>query len=309
MPELKVEPLPFHPAQILKWDEGYIAISIDGDFLQLDTDLQQISEMRKPFPCPVKHCVLLEKQLITTWVDHELMVARMGSFKLDDGFVTGPERGELRTRRYVDSAVHPSGAFWSHSLDAEPLVLCSNAKQFVFILWKKGIYSMGVDAGEHWRNPEPKWKDLERLPHAEVVISASIQGSTLHVWSRGSGHNQYNLENGQLLDSQILEFDGILNSVYSFEENHLLCYESGDVVWHRTDAPQVHLKLKGPVQHAIWSSQHDAWHIAGWREEVLLSETNKERHVIDDLPVQILNYNDSSLLLMNNGAFVESSFQ
>ncbi|MFQ3316638.1 MAG: hypothetical protein ACI8T6_000049 [Candidatus Poseidoniaceae archaeon] len=308
MPELSVEPLPFHPSQIWQWDEGYIAVGIDGEFLALDLQLKKTSEVTKPFPCSVQSSTLLGKNLIVTWVDHELMLARMASFALDKGFENGPERGELRTRTTIDAALHPAGSVWSHVLDAEPLVLCSNDEQFVFILWQKGIYAMGTDAGEHWRIQEPTWDRMKHLPHAEVVISASVQGTLLHVWSRGAGHNTYLRENGELVNSEVVEYDGILNSVYSHDENHLLCYESGDVIWHRADTQQKHFKLKGPVQHAVWSEQHEAWHIAGWREEVLVSDTNMQRHIFDDIPVQLVEYNDSTLVLMNSGEFISSNF-
>jgi len=308
MPELSVEPLPFHPSQIWRWDEGYIAVGIDGEFLALDLQLQKTSEVTKPFPCSLQSSTLLGKNLIVTWVDHELLLARMASFALDRGLENGPERGELRTRTTIDAALHPAGSVWSHVLDAEPLVLCSNDEQFAFILWQKGIYAMGTDAGEHWRIQEPTWDKMKHLPHAEVVISASFQGSLLHVWSRGAGHNTYLRENGELVHSEVVEYDGILNSVYSHDENHLLCYESGDVIWHRAETPQKHFKLKGPVQHAVWSEQHEAWHIAGWREEVLVSETKDQRHVFNDIPVQIVAYNDSTLVLMNSGEFISSNF-
>ena len=308
MPELSVESLPFHPSQIWRWDEGYIAVGIDGEFLALDLQLKKTSEVTKPFPCSVQSSTLLGKNLIVTWVDHELMLARMASFALDKGFENGPERGELRTRTTIDAALHPAGSVWSHVLDAEPLVLCSNDEQFVFILWQKGIYAMGTDAGEHWRIQEPTWDRMKHLPHAEVVISASVKGTLLHVWSRGAGHNTYLRENGELVNSEVVEYDGILNSVYSHDENHLLCYESGDVIWHRAETPQKQFKLKGPVQHAVWSEQHEAWHIAGWREEVLVSDTNMQRHIFDDIPVQLVEYNDSTLVLMNSGEFISSSF-
>ena len=111
------------------------------------------------------------------------------------------------------------------------------------------------------------------------------------------------------MSSEIIECDGILNSVYSHQDNHLLCFENGEVIWHRDDAQPIHFKLNGLAQHAVWSVQHDAWHIAGWREEVLFSETKNQRHVFNDIPVQIINYDDSTLILMNSGEFLESSFQ
>jgi hypothetical protein len=233
----------------------------------------------------------------------------MASFALEKGFEEGPDRGELRTRTSIDAAIHPAGVVWSHVLDAEPLVLCSTDEQFVFTLWKKGIYAMGTDQTEHWRMPEPRWEELERFPHGEVVISASIQGSLLHIWSRGAAHNVYQCENGELLSSDVVECDGILNSVYSHEEGHLLCFENGDVIWQRPDTPQILLKLKGSVQHAMWSKKHDAWHIAGWREEILFSESIQQRYDFDEIPVQLVAHRDLTLILMNNGEFIESSFE
>ena len=308
MTEFNVEALPFHPAQIWQWDDGYVAVGIDGEFLQLDSKLQKSGKVRKPFPCPVQSTALLGKEMIVTWVDHELMLARMASFALEEGFEDGSDRGELRTRTTIDAAIHPAGAVWSHVLDAEPLALCSSDEQFVFILWKKGIYAMGIDKAEHWRMPEPRWKELERFPHGEVVISASIHGTCLHVWSRGAAHNVYLCETGELLNSEVIECNGILNSVYTHEESHLLCFENGDVLWLRPDTPQTLLKLKGSVQHAMWSVKHDAWHIAGWREEVLFSDTIHQRFDFAEIPVQLIPYNDSTLILMNSGEFVESSF-
>ena len=110
------------------------------------------------------------------------------------------------------------------------------------------------------------------------------------------------------MSSDVVECDGILNSVYSHEESHLLCFENGDVIWQRPDTPQILLKLKGPVQHAIWSVKHDAWHIAGWREEVLFSESIQQRYDFDEIPVQLVTHKDLTLILMNSGEFVESSF-
>ena len=181
MPDAKVDPLPFHPAKILGWESGYVAIGIDGEFLALDLELKQIGELKKPFPCPAQHVTTVDDQLIATWVDHELMLARMASFDLAKPFANGPVRGDLRVRTSIDAALHPAQTIWSHVLDAEPLSLCSNDEQFVFILWKKGIYAMGKGTGEDWRKPEPSWPELEKLPHADVIVSASIQGTALHV--------------------------------------------------------------------------------------------------------------------------------
>ena len=308
MPDSLVEPLPFHPAQILPWESGYIAVGIDGEFLALDMEMKKVGDVHKPFPCPAQQATVLDNQLVATWVDHELMLARMASFALSKPFANGPNRGDLRVRTTIDAALHPAGSIWSHVLDAEPLSLCSNNEQFVFILWKKGIYAMGKGTGEDWRKPEPSWPELEKLPHAEVIVSSSIQGQQLHVWSKGGGHKVYQCKTGELLESAIIPFDGILDSVYSCHENHLLCYESGHVVWYNSQGIQKTVKLNGPVQHALWNGEQAAWHIAGWREEACISKLKHRSNTLNEIPMQIVVHNDSTMLLLNNGTFFESAY-
>ena len=80
MPDSKVEPLPFHPAQVLSWESGYIAVGIDGEFLALDMQMKKVGDVKKPFPCSAQKVTILDNQLIATWVDHELLLARMASF-------------------------------------------------------------------------------------------------------------------------------------------------------------------------------------------------------------------------------------
>ena len=41
MTEFNVEALPFHPAQIWQWDDGYVAVGIDGEFLKLDSEITE----------------------------------------------------------------------------------------------------------------------------------------------------------------------------------------------------------------------------------------------------------------------------
>lgn len=308
-PGTKVDSLPFHPAKIVSWESGYVGVGVDGEFLALDLNLEKRGEVKKPFPCPAQHVTVLDKQLIATWVDHELMLARMASFALAEPFDNGPERGELRVRTTIDAALHPAQNIWSHVLDSEPLTLCSNDEQFVFILWKKGIYAMGKGTGEDWRKPEPSWPELEKLPHAESIVSSSIQGQQLHVWSKGGGHKIYQCQTGELLHSEIVPFDEILETVYSHGENHLLCYQSGYVALCNSNGIQKTVKLNGPAQHALWDNELQSWHIAGWREEARISLGEHHSTQISEIPVQIVQHKGSTLLLLNDGSFSESVYQ
>ena len=302
-----VSPLPFHPDQILRWEEGYVAIGVDGDFLYLDQELKQIGEPKKPFPSSVKKAVIVQKRLIAAWIEHELMVARIAGFDLGTDFVNGPERGDLRSRTTIAAALHPEGTAWSHVLDAEPLAMGANQSQFAFMLWKKGLYSMGTDAGEHGRTAEPGWKELEKLPHAEVTVEITFDDDKLHVWSRGGGRITYDSETGRRLESIVIPFEGILNSVYSANGKHLLCFDSGDIVWFSNGEIQKSEPLNGPVQHASWNEASQQWHIAGWREECVWSLDELKRSQLAEIPVQIVESMGHSYVVMNNGHFIHST--
>ena len=307
MSDATVQPLPFHPSQILQWTEGYVAIGVDGDFLLLDHKLNQKGEPKKPFPSSVKKAVVVQNRLIATWIEHELMVARIAGFELGTDFVNGPERGDLRTRTTIAAALHPAGTVWSHVLDAEPLALGSNDSQFAFMLWRKGLYAMGMDAGEHWRSAEPNWEELGKLPHAEVTTEITFERNSLKVWSRGSGVKTYDAESGKQIDSMTVPFEGILNSVFSNNGEYLLCYDGGDVVWFSNGEVKKIEHLNGAVQHAKWNEKLQHWHIAGWREECVLTLDSTQRAQLEEIPVQIIECMDHFYLVLNNGHFMRSS--
>ena len=166
---------------------------------------------------------------------------------------------------------------------------------------------MGIDAGEHWRTAEPGWKELEKLPHAEVTVEITFDDDKLHVWSKGGGRITYDSGSGRRLESILIPFDGILNPVYSSNGKHLLCFDSGDIVWFSNGEIQKSESLNGAVQHAVWNEKFERWHIAGWREECVWSMNEMKRSQLDEIPVQIVECADHTYVLMNNGHFVRST--
>ena len=110
-----------------------------------------IGEPVRPFPTPIRDAVIVGDRLIATWLDQELLLARMAALDLQNDFTEGVNRGELRVRRTIDKSLHPSGNEWSHVLDAEPISLQSNQNSFSFVLWRKGVYNLSVNSIENWR--------------------------------------------------------------------------------------------------------------------------------------------------------------
>ena len=213
--------LDFTPKQIIEWNEGFIAIGIDGELQKLDSNYVQINKPINPFPTPIRNSTIIESKMIVTWIDSELMLARMASFDLTQDFIQGVERSELRVRRTLDRAIHPAGNIWSHVLDAEPLAIDSRNSSFTFVLWRKGIYNMTKDAHEKWRSEEPSWNKLSKYPRAEETVNVIMNDDFVEIWSRGGGVNRYDHENGNLIEQKIIEIDGFLLNVYNHSKNYL----------------------------------------------------------------------------------------
>ena len=100
----------------------------------------------------IQHAIVVGDVLIATWIDRELLLARMGCLPLNRPFRDGVERGDLRVSRNLEHAILPEGATWAHVLDAEPLALGSMDDGFVFVLWNRGctvLMSLEWNAGEY----------------------------------------------------------------------------------------------------------------------------------------------------------------
>ena len=300
--------VPFHALSIVPHSEGYLAVGIDGEFQQLDAHLAPIDDVRKPFPMGVRHTCMTNDVMVATWIDHELLMARMAAYDCRQPVKNGPERGDLRTRRNIDAALHPVGSLWSHVLDAEPLALCGHENGFAFVLYNKGIYAMGKDAGEHWRVELPTWAELKKLPRANDIVSITHRKGQLKVWSRGGGTQSYDDASGDLIATSVFHYDAVLQQVYANGQHELLVYDEGSIVWLDDGTTIVEGKLQGPVQHAFWIEDEKAWRVAGWREELLLSTQGVERIHMEEIPVHIMWKDQGAILLLNNGNWIESAF-
>jgi hypothetical protein len=91
-------------------------------------------------------------------------------------------------------------------------------------------------------------------------------------------------------------------------KQELLVYDNGGLVWRCEDEILAQGKLGGPVQHAVWSHEDQAWRIAGWREEVFLSAKGFERSIMEEIPVHIMVKNGTTILLLNNGEWLLSAY-
>ncbi len=293
------EDLGFTPQKILSWSNGYLVIGVDGELQKLTTNYEPIDKFVKPFPMSIGNATIIGETLIATWLDSELLLARMAAIDLSSKLVQGVERSELRVRRTIDKALHPASSIWSHVLDAEPLALDSNNNSFAFVLWKKGIYNMTHDAHEKWRRKEPHWNQLSKLPRAQETVKLIVKEKILEIWSKGMGVNEYDLETGDILSSEVIDNEGFLLNVFNSGEKYLLQLNDNEVAMLEGKNIILRAKLSGPVSDAFWCDNKKGWYLSGWREIIFLSVSHFTKITLDEIPVYYDNirkvalFNDS----------------
>ena len=283
---------------------------MDGEFLRLDDEYQIIEDAATPFPMRVSHAVHVGDYLFATWIDGELMLARMGSMNLNKAPEEGPKRAELRTSNGNASQYHPKGNRWSHVLNAEPLALAANESALVFNLWKRGLYALDHDANELWRQQVPEWNYTKRRPRNEEILAIHLHEDELTITSRGGRAQRRSLSTGEVLEEYILNGpEAPLEHHFRHENQHLICSTQGELCWLEDNTVVQRIQLKGPVQGAIWDSYVRGWRLAGWREEVIISNQKIEQHACQEIPVHIQPVKGGAMILFNNGTWLNSRFE
>ena len=279
------EKLAFTPKSILRYGSGYIAIGVDGELQKIDSAGKLTGQPVKPFPTPIRSAVIIGDCLVATWLDQELMLARMAAIDLGKEFIEGVNRGELRIRRSIDKSIHPSGNDWSHVLDAEPIALSANSKSFSFVLWKKGVYNLSVNSVENWRSPEPSWPKLAKIPRAEDIVATVCDDEVYEIWSKGGGVIRYDVMSGDIINQEVLPIDGYLNEVYKHGDNYLILYNNSTIALMKDGDVQLNAKLSGPISYAEWCEENHGWQIAGWRELIFVSTKEHKRTALQEIAV------------------------
>ena len=145
----------------------------------------------------------------------------MAAINLDSNLLDGPSRAELRINLENNTQVHVKGAIWSHILDAEPLGLVAGTKYVAFSTWKRGVYCIKHNSEELWRIPEIKW--MNSLESVNIIASMEIIDEGLLIWSKGAEWVLLDGESGELLSRGEIEFDYVLEKVFTSEKRRLLC--------------------------------------------------------------------------------------
>jgi len=296
--------LPFRALKIIETPnvEGVFAIGIgvDGELCRLDEEWKLIEEHARPFPMSIQHAIVVDEHLIATWIDRELMIARMGCLPIDEPFKEGVERGDLRASRLLEHAILPAGAVWAHVLDAEPLAMTNMDDGFVFVLWNRGVYAFDVTGVERWRAPPPKWPELANLPMSQETVELFQTDTTIEVWSRAGGCLRLSKSNGSQIGTGHFDLDGALSNVYGSTSVRLLLLSNGRCYLYRGGDKMAELSTQGPIQHALCIDE-STWILSGWREEILLEQSGVKTQKQDEVVVQHMMKGEQLWLLTNDG--------
>ena len=301
--------LPFRAVKIIETPEvenvHAIAVGVDGELCRLDDQWVPIEQHARPFPMSIQQSIVVGDVLIATWIDRELLLARMGCMPLDQPFRDGVERGDLRIARELEHAILPEGAMWAHVLDAEPLALSTMDDGFAFVLWNRGIYGFDVNGVERWRSPPPEWPELSHLPMSQETVALHETGTTIEVWSRAGGCLRLSKSNGTKIGTGHFDIEGALMDVYGTDSQRLLLLNDGRCYQYKEGMKIADLATKGPIQNAL-SMEDGTWILSGWREEIALGEGGVQVHKQNEVVVQHLMKEDQLWLLTNDGILTHS---
>ena len=192
-----------------------LAIGVNGELQIFNEKFESETDYKSPFPSPIVLSSVFENTLYACWIDLELLIARMAAINLNSNLSDGPSRAELRLNSINKTQSHVKGAIWSHILDAEPLGLVAGPEYVAFSTWKRGVYCIKHSSEELWRIPEIKW--MKKLENLNIIASMEIIDEGLLIWSKGAEWVLLDGESGELLDRGEIEFDYVLEKVFTSE--------------------------------------------------------------------------------------------
>lgn len=291
-----VEPCPFPPAWILPHDGGTLLVGRDGELLNMDGKGQSSGQHICPFPMTMSHGVILGERLLGTWIDHELRMARFAA--LDVGaLASGPAKASVR--RGQPEALHPAGHAWSHALDAEPLGLIEHEGNVVLALHPDALYLIDAEGREIERTTIPK--PVDGLG-ASLVSMHSHEGAVLITLRDGSYHRVSFGGIPPVLLGRSPTAQPVRDVAYG-PEGRLVITEDHEALWTDGEHVLMRARLSGPPGQVLWSTNDQAWLIAGWRERVLLGANGFKRTDRDNVDVALYASQEGVSVLDNNGAW------
>lgn len=283
----------FPPIKIDSGENIHVITGVSGELLKVDNEINPIGSVSTPFPSPVTSSSIIGERWIGAWVERELRQARMAALDVNDEWVDGGSKAELRNG---DLILHPSSKIWSQSLDSEPMGLSKVGDTLCFSAKNKGIYRIDTNSNEIWRTEHPKWNKIDE--NQDMIIGFVETKDGLIVISQAGGIAIYD-SNGILIDKKIIQLPELITG-FSFNEElgwfiklNGKCFATMDSI---LGTPTIY-RNKGPIYDAI--SKDNKWIWTGWRHDGSISEGSISTASRNDIGVGIIG----DYVLTNDGTW------
>jgi hypothetical protein len=299
---------PFPPKQLLVSDNNLILIGIEGEIAKLDPNtLELIGDVARPYPTTIEHATIADGKLIASWVEHELLFAKIAALPIDEPFKDGAEKSDLRTIQNTDGIMPEiAGSVWCHVADGEPLGICSNEELICFSNYMRGVYCIDSESNEKWRRPEIKWPNEKLVPGGSVIHSIQTgqhpennEMKCIWIWSIAGGWAALNWSDGEIIAQGMIEHQGVLDIVRpGINGQWLIGLLGGNIVLWSGPNNNEKVISGGPVCDSI--NDLEGWKILGWRKDITIKEENTSEIQRRELASTFYEHPIDGLLVLNN---------
>ncbi len=292
----------FSPSGIAKGDGVHVLTGTQGEVVKIDRGGIRLGPVVSPFPSPIVDSTIVGDRWCGMWMDRELRQARMAAIPLDDDWVDGPDREQLRTSIYStnDDVLKPAKSIWHRSLDSEPMKIGVSGENIVFAT-VNGVYKIDSDANEIWRGMLPRWPDISSLFAFDQIVGIVEFSEGLSIWSRAGGVSVIDPSNGLEIFSRTIQFGDKISGVSYSEEGgwFVMLHEGSIAVMDKIEDDFSHYKTSSPVLDAQFID--GSWRWTGWRHDGSLTGQVMDILERDNVGVAIIN----GSVLTNDGSWSE----
>ena len=290
----------FSPSGIAKGDGVHVLTGTQGEVVKIDRGGIRLGPVVSPFPSPIVDSTIVGDRWCGMWMDRELRQARMAAIPLDDDWVDGPDREQLRTSIYStnDDVLKPAKSIWHRSLDSEPMKIGVSGENIVFAT-VNGVYKIDSDANEIWRGMLPRWPDISSLFAFDQIVGIVEFSGGLSIWSRAGGVSVLDPSTGLEIFSKTIQFGDKISGVSYSEEGgwFVMLHEGSIAVMDKIEDDFSHYKTSSPVLDAQFID--GSWRWTGWRHDGSLTGQVMDILERDNVGVAVIN----GSVLTNDGSW------
>ena len=292
----------FSPSGVAKGDGVHVLTGTQGEVVKVDREGIRLGPVVSPFPSPIVDSTIVGDRWCGMWMDRELRQARMAAIPLDDDWVDGPDREQLRTSIHStnDDVLKPAKSIWHRSLDSEPMKIGVSGENIVFTT-VNGVYMIDSAANEIWRGMLPRWPDISSLFAFDQIVGIVEFSAGLSIWSKAGGVSVLDPSTGLEIFSRTIQFGDKVSGVSYSEKGgwFVMLHEGSIAVMDKIEGDFSHYKTGSPVLDAQFID--GSWRWTGWRHDGSL--TGKVADILerDDVGVAVIN----GSVLTNDGSWSE----